>query len=244
MNTKILILGAKSDIAISIANKFAMEGNSLQLAARKVKELEKLKTELQSKYKIEITLHEFDVLDVMNNSKFIDSLGSLPDIAISTIGLMSSQNENEKNLNKEILIMRTNYEGPVSIFSELADRFEKRGSGMLVGFSSVAGERGRSSNYIYGSAKAGFSQYLSGLRSRLEDKGVHVMTVLPGYVFTKMTKSMKLPNFLTAQPDGLATYLVKAIKKKKNTIYYLPIWKIIILIIKFIPEVIFKKLKF
>ena len=115
---------------------------------------------------------------------------------------------------------------------------------MLVGFSSVAGERGRSSNYIYGSAKAGFSQYLSGLRSRLEGKGVHVMTVLPGYVFTKMTKSMKLPNFLTAKPDGLATYLIKAIKKKKNIIYYLPIWKIIILIIRFIPEIIFKKLKF
>ena len=103
MNTKILILGAKSDIAISIANKFAMEGSSLQLAARKVKELEKLKTELQSKYKIEITLHEFDALDVMNNSKFIDSLDSLPDIAISTIGLISSQKENEKNLKKKYL---------------------------------------------------------------------------------------------------------------------------------------------
>ena len=244
MSTKVLILGAKSDIAISIAKKFAKQGNSLQLAARKVKELEKLKAELQSTHKIEITLHEFDALDVMNNSKFVDSLKSLPDIAISTIGLMSGKKENEKNLSEEILIMRTNYEGPVSIFSELADRFEKRGSGVLVGFSSVAGERGRSSNYIYGSAKAGFSQYLSGLRNRLENKGVHVITVLPGYVLTKMTKAMKLPNFLTAKPDKLAIYLIKAIKKKKNIIYYLPIWKIIILIIRFIPEIIFKKLKF
>lgn len=244
MSDKILILGAKSDIAIAIAKKMAEIGCSLQLAARKVNELETLKNQLQLQYKIIVTLHEFDALDVMNNSKFLDNLGDLPNIAISTIGLMIDQKIAEQDIEKTIMGIRSNYEGPVSIFSELANRFEKRGNGMLIGFSSVAGERGRLSNYIYGSSKAGFTEYLSGLRCRLDKKGVHVMTVLPGYVSTKMTRSMKLPNFLTAQTNELANYLLKAIKKKKDIVYFFPIWKIILIIIKIIPERIFKKLDF
>tara|TARA_Y100000591_G_C21794181_1_gene678357 strand:+ start:655 stop:1389 length:735 start_codon:yes stop_codon:yes gene_type:complete len=244
MSEKILILGAKSDIAISIANKLAMEGNALQLAARNVTELEGLKKELHSKHQVDVTLHEFDALDVLNHSKFVEKLEDLPIIAISTIGLLGNQKESEKNISKTILEIRSNFEGPAAIFSELANKFEKRGYGTLVGFSSVAGERGRSTNYIYGSAKAGFTEFLSGLRSRLESKGVHVMTVLPGYVSTKMTKMLKLPTFLTAKPDEIAISLLKALKKKKNIIYYLPIWRIIILFIKMIPEAIFKKLKF
>ena len=204
MSEKILILGAKSDIAISIANKLAMEGNALQLAARNVTELEGLKKELHSKHQVDVTLHEFDALDVLNHSKFVEKLEDLPIIAISTIGLLGNQKESEKNISKTILEIRSNFEGPAAIFSELANKFEKRGYGTLVGFSSVAGERGRSTNYIYGSAKAGFTEFLSGLRSRLESKGVHVMTVLPGYVSTKMTKMLKLLTFLTAKPDEIA----------------------------------------
>ena len=244
MTDKILILGAKSEIAIAIANKLAKNGNSLQLAARNVEELEEFKKELHSKYQVNITLHEFDALDVLNHSKFIENLKDLPTIAISTIGLLGNQKESEKNIGKAINEIRTNYEGPIAIFLELANKFEKRGYGNLVGFSSVAGERGRSTNYIYGSAKAGFTEYLSGLRNRLENKGIHVMTVIPGYVSTKMTKMMKLPSFLTAKPDEIASYFVKALKKKKNIIYYLPVWRIIMIIIKIIPEAIFKKLKF
>lgn len=110
-----------------------------------------------------------------------------------------------------------------------------------MGFSSVAGERGRSKNYIYGSAKAGFTAFLSGLRNRLSSKGIHVLTVLPGYVFTKMTKNLNLPKFLTAQPWEVARDIVVAVKKRKNVIFTPSIWRLIIFIIKLIPENLFKK---
>ena len=116
MTDKILILGAKSEIAIAIANKLAKNGNSLQLAARNVEELEEFKKELHSKYQVNITLHEFDALDVLNHSKFIENLKDLPTIAISTIGLLGNQKESEKNIGKAINEIRTNYEGPIAIF--------------------------------------------------------------------------------------------------------------------------------
>src|ERR1700709_2942426 len=100
--------------------------------------------------------------------------------------------------------MRTNYEGPALILGMFAERFLKRGAGSIIGISSVAGDRGRGSNYIYGSAKAGFSAFLSGLRNRLASKGVHVITVKPGFVDTKMTEGMNLPSLLTAQPEEVA----------------------------------------
>lgn len=243
MNDVVLILGAKSDIGIAIAHKIAKLGNSLQLAARNIKELEALRLELVNKYETKVTLHEFDALDVFNSSKFLDNLPDLPSIAISTVGLLGDQKESEKSIKKTIEEIRSNYEGPVAIFSELANRFENRGNGMLIGFSSVAGERGKATNYIYGSAKAGFTEFLSGLRNRLNNSGVHVMTILPGYITTKMTKNMNLPALLTGKTDELADYLLKAIKNKKEIVFFPPIWKIIMIILKIIPEKIFKKLK-
>src|SRR5690606_12784913 len=115
--------------------------------------------------------------------------------------------------------------------------------GTIVGISSVAGERGRQSNYLYGSAKAGFTAYLSGLRNALFSDNVHVVTVLPGFVYTKMTENLNLPKLLTAQPSEVADAIYAAVQKKKNTIYVRWFWKWIMLIIKCIPEFIFKKLK-
>ena len=243
MKNSILILGAKSDIGIKIAHKFAEQGNPIQLAARKINELEDEKKKIELMFNIKVTLHEFDALDTMSHIKFVDNLPELPSIAISTIGLLGKQNENEKNLNESLNIIRSNYEGLVTIFSILANKFETRRSGTLVGLSSVAGERGRANNYIYGSAKAGFTTFLSGLRNRLTESNVHVLTVLPGYVATKMTKEISSPNFLTAQPEEVAKAVIKGINKKKNIIYTPSIWIIIMLIIKLIPESIFKRIK-
>ena len=111
-----------------------------------------------------------------------------------------------------------------------------------MGISSVAGERGRATNYVYGSAKAGFTAFLSGLRNRLAKNGVHVVTVLPGFVATKMTEGMDLPTRLTAQPEEVAKAVFKAVKRTKNTIYIKPIWWIIMVIIRLIPERLFKGL--
>jgi short-subunit dehydrogenase len=123
----------------------------------------------------------------------------------------------------------------------LANRFEARGSGTLVGISSVAGDRGRASNYVYGSAKAGFTAFLSGLRNRLAPKGIHTVTVLPGYVATKMLDGMRLPAKLTATPEDVALAIEKAVQKQKNTIYVKPIWRILMMIIRNLPEALFKR---
>ena len=130
------------------------------------------------------------------------------------------------------LMIKTNYLGLVSIFGEIANRMEKRGSGTIIGVSSVAGDRGRASNYIYGSAKAGFAAFLSGLRNRLFQKNVRVITVKPGFVRTKMTEGLDLPGMLTASPDELAHAIHRADRKNKLVVYYRPVWRLIMLIWK------------
>jgi decaprenylphospho-beta-D-erythro-pentofuranosid-2-ulose 2-reductase len=156
---------------------------------------------------------------------------------------MGQQHENERDIVDAIRVMRSNYEGPASILAVLANVFEKRGRGTLVGISSVAGERGRSSNYVYGSAKAGFTAFLSGLRNRLATRGVHVVTVLPGFVVTQMTEGMNLPVSLTAQPSEVAVAITRAVEQKRDVIYIRPVWWTIMFIIRGIPEVLFKRSK-
>ena len=239
----VLMLGARSDIGMAIAHRFAREGYPVQLAARAADTLETDRADIERLYSIKASVHEFDALDTTSHAGFLDGLSELPTIAICAVGLMGDQAESEKDMDAAVLVMRSNFEGPASIMSELANRFESRGSGVLVGISSVAGDRGRATNYVYGSAKAGFTAFLSGLRNRLAKHDVHVMTVLPGFVATKMTQDMDLPKKLTADPKEVADYIFKAVRRKKNVIYYRHIWFCIMMIIRSIPESIFKKLK-
>jgi len=136
-----------------------------------------------------------------------------------------------------------NYTGAVSILNIVANYYVSQQKGIIAGISSVAGERGRQSNYFYGSAKAGFTAYLSGLRNRLFHQQVHVLTVQPGFVYTRMTEGLPLPRLLTATPEKVADSIYLAIRKKKNVIYVKWFWRWIMLIIKCIPEFLFKKLK-
>ena len=162
---------------------------------------------------------------------------------LSSIGSLGNQSEDELKVSNTVNIIRTNYEGVVSIFGLLANFFLKRGSGTLIGISSVAGDRGRASNYIYGSAKAGLTAFLSGLRNRLHPFNVKVITVKPGYVSTKMTSDLNLPKSLTTNSKKVADHIYFAYKYKKNIIYIKPNWKYIMLIIKLIPEPLFKRIK-
>ena len=138
--------------------------------------------------------------------------------------------------------MRANYLGPALLMGALANRFEERGHGVLVGISSIAGERGRRSNYIYGSAKSGFTAFLSGLRSRLHRSGVCVVTVIPGYVRTRMTDHLELPALLTAAPEDVADAIAVAIRKRRNVVYVGRLWRDVALVLRAIPESIFKRL--
>ena len=239
----VLILGARSDIGLAVAHKFASLGHPIQLAARNVETLEPNRADITTRYKVDVTLHEFDALQPDSFAGFVDSLPKLPLIAVCAVGFMGEQSQNEQDLAASSLVMRSNYEGPAGILAELANRFETHGSGTLVGISSVAGLRGRATNYVYGSAKAGFTAFLSGLRNRLAKKGVQVVTVLPGFVATQMTENMDLPEWLTAQPMEVAEKIATAVERGKNVIYVRSIWWLIMTIICNIPESVFKKLK-
>ncbi len=238
----VLILGASSDIAKSLAQKFGSKGYNLLLAARNKKEVQNYSSDLKEKYDISIDIYEFDILKTENHGDFIKNLRIIPSILICSIGLMDEQKESEKKSNFRTKVLRTNFEGPINIISDFANIFEDQRHGTIVGISSVAGERGRAKNYIYGSSKAGFTTFLSGLRNRLSKKNVHVLTVLPGPVFTKMTKNTKLPVLLTAKPEQVAKDIFLAVIKKKDVIYTLKIWRLILIIIKLIPEKLFKRI--
>lgn len=238
-----LILGARSVMAIAIAHRFAKDGYDIQLAARNADSLAADKSDIELRFQVSVTQHDFDVLNTTSHELFVKQLPSLPNIAVCAVGYMGDQAQNEKDTQATSMVMRSNYEGPASILAVLANRFEERGSGCLVGISSVAGERGRATNYVYGSAKAGFTAFLSGLRNRLAKKGVHVVTVLPGFVATKMTDAMDLPVKLTAQPKEVAEAVLQAIQKKYNVIYVKPIWQLIMMVVRNIPERIFKGMK-
>jgi decaprenylphospho-beta-D-erythro-pentofuranosid-2-ulose 2-reductase len=239
----VLILGATSDMGYAIAKKFAAEGYDIQLAARKPESLQAFRSDLQIRYNRQCSLHAFDALDFNAHATFYNSLSPKPDVTICVIGYM---NDNEKVIadwSDTLRTINTNYTGAVSILNIIAADYAQRGSGTIVGISSVAGNRGRQSNYIYGSSKAGFTAYLSGLRNALFKRGVHVMTVLPGFVYTKMTEHLQLPKPLTAQPADVANVIYHGVSKKSNIVYVKWFWRWIMLIINSIPEGMFKKLK-
>jgi decaprenylphospho-beta-D-erythro-pentofuranosid-2-ulose 2-reductase len=239
----VLILGARSDIGKAVAHEFASLGHLVQLAARNADTLEVDKADMELRHNVPVTLHEFDALATDTHEAFVAGLPKLPQTAVCAVGLMGQQEENEREIEAAVRIMRSNYEGPASILAILANRFEARGTGTLVGISSVAGERGRATNYVYGSAKAGFTAFLAGLRNRLAGRGVHVVTVLPGFVATQMTEGMDLPAWLTARPSEVAGAIARGVERKQDVIYVRPIWYLIMIIIRNIPERFFKRMR-
>jgi decaprenylphospho-beta-D-erythro-pentofuranosid-2-ulose 2-reductase len=239
----VLILGAASDMAVAIAKKFASEGYQVQLAARNTNRLQPLVSDITVRYNQPATLHEFDAINFNSHQNFFNQLQPTPDVTICVFGYLG-ENERARNSWAETeKIIHTNYTGAVSILNIVSNAYAARKSGTIVGISSVAGERGRQSNYIYGSAKAGFTAYLSGLRNRMHKENVHVVSVEPGFVYTQMTADLELPPLLTAKPEDVATAVYKAVKNKSNVIYVKWFWRWIMLVIRSIPESIFKKLK-
>ena len=238
----VLIIGALSDIGRSVAHQFASKGYDIQLAGRRSIELEALSNDIKSKFDVNTNYYKFDVLKTVDHYEFVKNLTIMPSILVCAIGLMEEQKESEKKSELRTKVLRTNFEWPINIISDFANIYEDQGYGTIVGISSVAGERGRAKNYIYGSSKAAFTVFLSGLRNRLNKKNVHVLSVLPGTVYTKMTKGLNLPKLLTTYPDKVANKIYHGVINKKDIVYSIELWRYIMLIIKLIPEKIFKKL--
>ncbi len=244
MAKTLLVLGAGSDIGRAVADRFANAGFDLILAARRPDELAADRSDFTIRHGIEVHLTEFDAAAFETHATFYSSLPSEPDVVLYAIGYLGDQGLGQSDWDEAERSIVANYSGSVSILSIIANDFESKKRGSIIGISSVAGDRGRKSNYIYGSAKAGFTAFLSGLRHRLTDKGVYVLTVKPGFVETKMTEGMDLPARLTTTPEKLAEAVYAAFEAKKHVIYYLPIWRSIMSAIRNLPERIFVKTKF
>ncbi len=238
----VLIIGAKSDIAKEVARVYAKNGYDLYLAARNSDSLNDLSTDIKLRSNVDVKLCEFDISKFEMHKEFYDNLQEKPLGVIVVAGYMAEQKECEKNFSKTLNTITVNYTGAVSILNIIANDMEKNKNGFIVGVSSVAGDRGRRTNYIYGSTKAAFSAYLSGLRNRLYESKIQVLTVKPGFVATKMTQHLDLSAKLTAQPEDVALDIYNAQQKGKDVLYTKGIWRLIMLIIKHIPEFIFKRM--
>ncbi|MFA5519438.1 MAG: SDR family oxidoreductase [Spirochaetota bacterium] len=238
----VLIVGAKSDIAKELAKVYAKNGFNLYLAGRNKNEIELMAKDINIRFGVKTLAKELDVTDYKTHKIFYNSLNPKPAGVIIASGYMAEQKECEKDFEKSLNTINTNFTGAVSILNIIANDMEARGDGFIVGISSVAGDRGRKTNYIYGSSKAGFTAYLSGLRNRLHSSSVKILTVKPGFVNTKMTAELDLPAKLTAEAKDVAIGIYNAQRKGKDVIYTKSIWWFIMLIIKNIPERIFKRL--
>jgi short-subunit dehydrogenase len=238
----VLILGATSDMAQAIAKKYIAMGWSATLAALETELLEPIAGDLRIRSGTEIQTIAFDAVDFTGHRDFYASLDPKPDAVIAAFGYMGDPVAAQRDFAEVRKTIDINFTGMVSILNIIAEDFEQRGCGAIAAISSVAGDRGRQRNYIYGSAKAGLTAYLSGLRSRLAKSGVHVMTVKPGFCRTKMTEHMDLPAALTAEPEQVAQAVYRGMQRKRNVVYTLWMWRWIMLIICHIPERIFKRM--
>jgi decaprenylphospho-beta-D-erythro-pentofuranosid-2-ulose 2-reductase len=239
----VLILGAHSDIARAIARTYAGAGRPLILAARNCGRLEPDAADLRLRFGVPVRLVEFDVIACDRHARFLDDLGELPPTVICVVGLLGNQVTAQRAFSEAELVIRTNYLGPASVLGEVANRMEALCEGCIIGISSVAGDRGRASNYVYGSAKAGLTAFLSGLRNRLATAKVRVITVKPGFVDTSMTAGMTLPKALTAQPEEVARRVFRAEQMGSDVVYVRPVWRLIMLCIRLTPERLFKRLR-
>jgi short-subunit dehydrogenase len=241
----ILVIGGSSDIGHATALRYAKAGWGVLLAARDLDAAQRNADDVVTRTGVATSIHALDVLQTERLDAFVAGLPVLPDTVVCVVGELGDQARAQIDLGLATRIMRTNFEAPSLLLGLFAQRFEKRGSGTIVGVSSVAGDRGRASNYYYGAAKAGFSQYLSGLRNRMTLAGkVRVVTVKPGFVHTRMTAHMKLPALLTVQPDQVADEIFRAdVASRRDVVYVGKRFRLIMALICALPEKSFKRLR-
>ena len=239
---QILIIGGNSDIGFEIAKEFYKNNNNnLYLTTQPNKKITKDINQLKN-HKNRLKLIKFDLLEFNNHKKFYNALDPKPDLVICSAGMFLNSEQILSNFELKEKMINTNFTGYASILDIIIDDFKRKNNGCIIGISSVAGDRGRASNYMYGSTKSAFSSYLSGLRNSLKKFNINIITIKPGFVRTKMTSNIKMNKYLTATPEKVAKDVHKAWKRKKDIVYTPWYWKYIIIIIKIIPEKIFKKM--
>jgi decaprenylphospho-beta-D-erythro-pentofuranosid-2-ulose 2-reductase len=239
-----IVLGSTSEVAQAFVEEALREGERFEkiyLLTSNKETAERFARHIDVKFLQQAEVIEFDLMKEIDYMRFEKISSSLLFCAAGYLGEGTEEGlYDHKNTER---IIGVNYSKLIPVINYFAQKFESRRSGTIIGLSSVAGDRGRQSNFIYGSAKAAFTAYLSGLRNYLFDKKVHVMTIKPGFMATKMTEGLPLNPKLTATPKEAAASIFKAYKKRRNVAYVLPVWGIIMMVIRNIPEFIFKKLK-
>jgi short-subunit dehydrogenase len=242
----VLILGATSAIASALAREFAAHKFDLVLGGRDREELSALTSDLSLRYGIRAGVLTFDALDTQTHAStlrsFLSGAGNALAGVVVCMGYLGDQAKGQCDWEEARRILETNFTGCVSALNIVANHFEPRRAGFICAISSVAGDRGRQSNYLYGAAKAGLSTFLQGLRNRLFHANVKVITVKPGFVDTHMTYG-RPGLFLVASPESVAKGIFRAIAKGKDVVYLPWFWRPIMLIVQSIPEAIFKRLR-
>jgi len=237
-----LVLGASSSIARAFARLAAEQGADIILAGRDLQDMERSAADIRIRGGGQVEVRPFDAMDRASHSAFVEALPPGRLNIFLCFGLLYPQEAIERDPSLAEPVIAVNYLGAVSVLSRLAPRLAEAGAGAVVVLSSVAGDRGRPSNYVYGSSKAGLNAYLQGFRAKLAPHGVSVTTVKPGFLDTAMT--FGLPGmFLVASPEACARACLAYAAKGREVAYFPAFWWLIMTIIKAIPERIFKKLK-
>ena len=241
---KILIIGATSAIAEATARLWAARGAELFLVGRRADRLAIIAADLRVRGAASVGCHRLDATDINGHAAMLDAatvaMGGI-DIALIAHGSLPDQKACEASVATTLKEIDTNALSVIALATRLGEFFEKQGGGTLAVIGSVAGDRGRQSNYVYGAAKGMVGIFLQGLRNRLAGRGVQVLTIKPGFVDTPMTAAFA-KNALWAKPEAIARGIVRAVDKKSDVVYLPGFWRVVMLIIRHIPERLFKRL--
>src|SRR5882724_162231 len=244
MATKLLILGATSAIAYETAKCFAKDGADLFLVGRNPDRLYTLAVDLKARGAARVETQVLDLADLACHQELMEQvlsmLGGL-DMLLIAHGTLGDQRQCELSVVETLKELNNNALSVISLLTIAANYFEKRHRGCIAVISSVAGDRGRKSNYVYGTAKGALNVFLQGLRNRLSSSGVTVLTIKPGFVDTPMVAHRK-KSLLFAKPEPVGQGIYHAMLKKKDIVYLPWFWRPIMLVVTSIPEAVFKRL--
>lgn len=243
---KILIIGATSAIAEACARHWATRGDALFLIARNLPRVNAVADDLRVRGSADVGVAPLDVNDIDAHEAAIQTarvaMGGI-DIALIAHGTLPDQNVCDQDIQLTLREFETNASSSIALMQRLASLFQEQGHGHLAVISSVAGDRGRASNAIYGAAKAAVSSYASALRQRLAPLNIPVLTIKPGFVETPMTARFAKGR-LWSSPDRVAAGIVRAIDRNRSTIYLPWFWRPIMAVVRMLPEIVFKRTRF
>lgn len=241
---RIAIFGATSVIAEACARLWAMQGASLFLAGRRAETLHAIARDLDIRGAKEVMVWAGDLADPAAHPALLAALEQAlgtPDVALLAWGSLADQARAEAEPAYATSVLATNFTAPAALLLALAPRFATRGSGVIACITSVAGERGRQSNFVYGAAKGGLQRLLEGLRHRLHPRGVAVLDIRPGFVRTPMTAHLEREGPLWAEPEQVARAIERAVEKRRAVLHTPWFWRWILVIVRLLPRPLFHR---